>query len=46
MHLAASPVFLGEGEHLFYGINLAKLGFTPFRIVSGQNATHVLIKKK
>jgi hypothetical protein len=35
-----------EGEHLFSGINLAKLGFTPSLIVSGENATHVLIKKK
>src|SRR5271170_3682467 len=45
MHLAMSPVLLGEGEHLFSGINLSKLGFTPFRTVSGDNATHVLIRK-
>jgi len=45
MHLAMSPVLLGEGEHLFSGINLSKLGFTPFRTVSGENATHVLIRK-
>jgi dihydrofolate reductase len=43
MHLAMSPVLLGEGEHLFSGINLASLGFTPFRTVSGENATHFLI---
>ena len=46
IHLAVSPVLLGEGEHLFSGINLPKLGFTPFRTVSGERATHVLIKKK
>ncbi len=45
MHLAVSPVFLGEGEHLFSGINLTKLGFIPFRTVSGENATHVLVRK-
>ena len=45
MHLAVSPVFLGEGEHLFSGINLAKLGFFPFRTASGENATHVLVRK-
>jgi len=28
MHLAISPVLLGEGEHLFSAINLHKLGFT------------------
>src|ERR1700694_5490992 len=45
MHLAISPVLLGEGEHLFSGINFPTLGFTPFKITPGENATHVLIKK-
>ena len=45
MHLAVSPVLLGEGEHLLSGINLSRLGSTPFRTVSGENATHVLIRK-
>jgi dihydrofolate reductase len=45
MHLAVSPVLLGEGEPLFSGINLAKLGYTPLRTVSGEKATHVLIKR-
>ena len=46
MHLAMSPVLLGEGEHLFSGINLSSLGFTPFRTVSGENATHFLIGRR
>jgi dihydrofolate reductase len=46
MHLAMSPVLLGEGEHLFSGINLSSLGFTPSRTVSGENATHFLIGKR
>ena len=46
MHLAVSPVLLGEGEALFSGINLAKLGFTPVRTVAGENATHVLIERQ
>lgn len=46
MHLALSPVLLGEGEHLFSGINLAQLGFAPLRVVSGENATHIFIKRK
>jgi dihydrofolate reductase len=46
MHLALSPVLLGEGEHLFSGINLHKLGFIPVKTVAGENATHVLIKKR
>jgi dihydrofolate reductase len=45
IHLAMSPVLLGEGEHLFSGINLSKLGFMPFKTISGENATHVLIRK-
>jgi dihydrofolate reductase len=45
MHLAVSPVLLGEGEPLFSGMNLAKLGYAPFETVCGENATHVLIKK-
>jgi len=45
MHLALSPILLGEGEHLFSGINLPNLGFAPFKTVAGENATHVLIKK-
>jgi dihydrofolate reductase len=46
MHLAVSPVLLGEGEHLFCGINLVKLGFYPVRTIPGENATHVLIRKR
>jgi hypothetical protein len=41
-----SPVFLGEGEHLFLGIDLSKLGFIVSRTVSGENATHFLIEKR
>jgi dihydrofolate reductase len=46
MHLALSPVLLGEGENLFSGINLPKLGFTSVQTVSGENATHIVIKKR
>jgi dihydrofolate reductase len=45
MHLAVSPVLLGEGEHLFFGINLHQLGFTLVRTVAGENATHVFVSK-
>jgi dihydrofolate reductase len=46
MHLAVSPVLLGEGEHLFSGINLPQLGFAAFRTVPGENANHVFIEKR
>jgi dihydrofolate reductase len=46
MHLAVSPVFMGEGEHLFSGIDLPKMGFVPVRTVCGENAMHVLLQKR
>lgn len=46
MHLAVSPALLGEGENLFSGINLHQLGFTTVRVVAGENATHVFVKKR
>ena len=46
MHLAVSPVLLGEGENLFAGIDLHQLGFAVARTVAGENATHVFVKKR
>jgi dihydrofolate reductase len=46
IHLAVSPVVLGEGENLFAGINLSQLGFSVVKSVAGENATHVWIEKK
>ena len=46
MDLAVSAVLLGEGENLFSGINLARLGFSSVKAVPGENVTHVLVKKK
>ena len=46
MHLALSPILLGEGENLFSGINLAQLGLTPLKTVPGESATHILIGKQ
>jgi len=43
--LALSPVLLGEGEHLFAGIDLHQLGFKVERTVAGENAMHVLVNK-
>jgi len=45
MHLAFAPVLLGEGEHLFKGMNLHDFGFAPFKTVMGENAMHVFIRK-
>jgi dihydrofolate reductase len=45
MHLAFAPVLLGEGEHLFNGMNLHDFGFAPFKTIMGENAMHVLLRK-
>jgi dihydrofolate reductase len=45
MHLALSPVVLGEGENLFEGMNLPKLGFSPVQTTAGEAATHVILER-
>jgi dihydrofolate reductase len=45
MHLAFSPVLLGEGENFFAGVNLSRLGFNAVQAVPGAEAMHVLVKK-
>lgn len=44
-HLAFAPVLLGEGENLFTGMNLPKLGFKPVETIAGEGATHVILKR-
>ncbi|MBN8942028.1 MAG: dihydrofolate reductase family protein [Rhizobiales bacterium] len=45
MHLAIAPVLLGAGEHLFAGIDTAKLGYHCAEHVPTANATHVVLKR-
>ena len=45
MHLAFAPVLLGEGEHLFGGMNLRGLGFAPFKTIMGEHAMHVILRR-
>ena len=45
LHLAWSPVLLGEGENLFAGLNLHQMGFKAVKTVQGENATHVILRK-
>ena len=46
LHLALSPVFMGEGEQLFGGMNWHTLGYVTSKIVPGERATHLVIHKK
>ena len=45
MHLAISPVLLGEGEHLLQGIDLPALGYRVTEHVASDAATHVVIAR-
>ena len=46
MHLALSPILLGSGEHLFRGLNAARLGYRCSEHVAGEGAAHVVLKKR
>ncbi len=45
LHFAVAPVFLGDGEHLFSGLNLPQLGFSRAEYTPGEGACHVVLKK-
>ncbi len=46
LHLALSPVLLGEGEPVFAGLNLNALGYAVVAVTPGENATHIQIEKQ
>jgi dihydrofolate reductase len=45
LHLAFRPIFMGSGENLFAGIDLAELEYRCTEHVSTELAMHVLLKK-
>jgi dihydrofolate reductase len=45
MHLAVRPVLLGQGEHLFHGLDLRSLGYECDRLVAGERASHYFLRK-
>jgi dihydrofolate reductase len=45
LHLALSPVFLGDGEHLLHDIDMRKLGYSCAKYVAGERAMHVFLRK-
>ncbi|QDB99550.1 dihydrofolate reductase family protein [Mesorhizobium sp. 8] len=46
MHLAVSPVLLGQGENLFAGLDLRALGYAVASREATENATHVMVTKQ
>ena len=45
LHLAISPVLLGSGERLFAGLDMVELGYRCAEHVSGEKATHVVLRR-
>ena len=45
LHLAISPVLLGQGENLFAGLDLPKLGYQRTEHVPSPRATHAVFTK-
>jgi dihydrofolate reductase len=45
MHVAVSPVLLGNGENLFSGLDLPKLGYRVSEHVPTEKATHIVVTK-
>ncbi len=45
LHLAVSPVLLGQGEALFAGLDLPALGYACTQVIPGERATHVLLQR-
>ena len=45
LHLAMRPILLGRGEALFSGLDLRALGYHCAQSVSGERATHLLLRR-
>jgi dihydrofolate reductase len=45
LHLALRPVLLGEGEPLFRGIDLRRLGYSVVESTAGERATHLIVRR-
>jgi len=45
LHLALRPVLMGAGEHLWRDLDLNALGYECHKILPGERATHVFLRK-
>ncbi len=46
LHLALRPVLLGSGENLWNGLDAHALGYDCAKIVAGERATHLFLRKR
>lgn len=45
MHLAVGSALLGRGEHLFHGLDMHALGYRCHKVIAGERATHMFLRK-
>jgi len=45
LHIAISPVLLGQGERLFEGVDLRAMGYECIQFASSDKATHVVLRR-
>jgi dihydrofolate reductase len=46
LHIAISPVLLGQGERLFEGVDLRALGYKCVQFAPTEKASHVVIRRR
>ena len=46
LHIAISPILLGQGERLFEGANLRAAGYECVEFVGSEKATHVVLRRR
>ena len=46
MHLAVRPTLLGSGESLFQGLDMHALGYQCDKVVAGERATHMFLRRR
>ena len=46
LHIAISPVLLGQGERLYDGIDLRALGYECVQFAASEKAAHVIIRRQ
>jgi dihydrofolate reductase len=45
LHIAISPVLLGQGERLFEGVDLRAAGYECIQLAPAEKATHVVLRR-
>ena len=46
LHIAISPVLLGQGERLFEGVDLRTLGYECVQFVASEKASHAVLRRQ